>query len=249
MRFDVVTIFPGMFTSPLGESILKRAREAGIIEVHYHDIRTYTHDAHRTVDDTPYGGGAGMVMKPEPLVEAVEAVPREGRGQRVLLTPQGAPFTQETARELSKFDQLILVCGRYEGIDERARTLIADREVSLGDYVLSGGELAAMVVIDAVARLIPGVLGNAASLTHESFEEGMLEYPHYTRPEVFRGERVPEVLTSGNHAKIVEWRRRKSLLRTLKRRSDLFAKIALTDEDREFLADEAPDALKKPPKG
>ncbi len=249
MRFDVVTIFPGMFTSPLGESILKRAREAGLIDVHYHDLRTYTHDAHRTVDDTPYGGGAGMVMKPEPLVEAVEAVPREGRGQRVLLTPQGAPFTQETARELSKLDQLILICGRYEGIDERARTLIADREVSLGDYVLSGGELAAMVVIDAVARLIPGVLGNAASLTHESFEEGMLEYPHYTRPEVFRGERVPEVLTSGNHAKIVEWRRRQSLLRTLKRRPDLFAHLTLTDEDREFFAGEAPDALKKPPKG
>lgn len=236
MRFDIVTIFPRMFDSPLGESILKRARDAGAIDVHFHDVRDHTRDAHRTVDDTPYGGGAGMVMKPEPLVAAVEAVPDRGRRLRVLLTPQGEPLTQAVARELSGYDQLVLICGRYEGVDERARGMIADRELSIGDYVLSGGEIGAMVIIDAVARLIPGVLGNADSLASESFEEGLLEYPQYTRPDEFRGKPVPEVLKSGNHRDIDRWRRRRALERTYHRRPELLETAILDEEDRAFLA-------------
>ncbi len=235
MRFDVVTIFPGMFSSPLDVSILKRAREDGLIDVHFHDIRDFTHDAHRTVDDTPYGGGAGMVMKPEPLVEAVEAVPKIGRRINVLMTPQGERFNQRIANELAAYDQVVLICGRYEGIDERARSLISDREISIGDYVISGGEIAAMVLIDAVSRLKPGVLGNNDSLTRESFEEGLLEYPHYTRPDVFRGMAVPEVLKSGNHANIAKWRREKAIERTLKRRPDLLDTADLTLEERGHL--------------
>jgi tRNA (guanine37-N1)-methyltransferase len=192
MRFDIVTIFPKMFDSPLAESILKRAREAGKIEVVKHDIRDYTTDIHRSVDDTPYGGGAGMVMRPEPLVSCVEAVPAAGRRCRILMTPQGEPLTQKIVKDLAAYDQLVLICGRYEGIDERARNLVCDREISIGDYVVAGGEIPAMVVIDAVTRLIPGVLGNETSVESESFEEGLLEYPQYTRPETFRGERVPD---------------------------------------------------------
>jgi tRNA (guanine37-N1)-methyltransferase len=237
MRFDIVTIFTTMFESPFAESILKRAREKGAIDIHLHDIRDHTADVHRTVDDTPYGGGAGMVMKPEPLVDAVEAIPSEGRRLRVLLTPQGEKLTQNVVRDLCKYDQLVLICGRYEGIDERARNLIADREISIGDYVLSGGELPAMVVVDAVTRLLPGVLGNEASISEESFEEGILEYPHYTRPDVYRGEEVPEVLKCGNHKKIAQWRRQKALERTLTRRPDLLEAVELTDEDRQFLAE------------
>jgi len=236
MRFDVVTIFPGMFASPLSDSIPKRARDAGAMDVHMHDIRDHAHDKHRVVDDTPYGGGAGMVMKPEPIVEAVEAVPCKGRCLRVFLTPQGEPFTQKIARELSGYDQLVLICGRYEGVDERARKAIAEREISIGDYVLSGGELAAMVVIDAVTRLLPGVLGNEVSLDDESFEQGLLEYPQFTRPDAFRGETVPEVLKSGNHKEIDLWRRQKALERTFQRRPELLEAMDLNDEDRRFLA-------------
>lgn len=232
MRFDIVTIFPGIFTSPLQETILARAQEKGVVRFHLHDIRDHTLDKHRTVDDTPYGGGAGMVMKPEPLAAAVEAVPREGRSLRILLTPQGETFTQALARELAGFDQLILTCGRYEGIDERARGIVAEREVSIGDYVLSGGEIGAMVVIDAVVRLLPGVLGNEASISEESFESGHLEYPQYTRPEEFRGQKVPAVLLTGHHAQITQWRRQQALLRTWKRRPDLFEKLGLSDQER-----------------
>lgn len=225
MRFDIVTIFPKMFVSPLGESIIKRATEKGLVEFHFHDIRKFAKDKHRSVDDAPYGGGAGMVMKPEPLVSAVESVPRVGKSLRVLLTPQGEPLAQALAKELAGYDQIILICGRYEGIDERARNLIADHEISIGDYVVSGGEIPAMVVIDAVTRLIPGVLGNEESTARESFESGLLEYPQYTRPEVFRGERVPEVLLCGHHAEIEKWRSEQSLERTKKRRPDLMAPI------------------------
>lgn len=224
MRFDIVTIFPNMFESPLGETIIKRAKEKGLVEFHLHDIRKFTTDKHRSVDDTPYGGGAGMVMKAEPLVSTVESLPRLPKNLRILLTPRGTPFSQKIVREFSEFDQLILICGRYEGIDERARNLIADREISIGDYVVSGGEIPAMVVIDAVTRLIPGVLGNEESTKHESFELGLLEYPQYTRPEVFRGERVPEVLLSGNHAEIEKWREVEAMMLTRARRPDLLEK-------------------------
>ena len=232
MRFDIVTIFPGMFASPLGETILSRAVEKGLVSFHLHDIRDHTLDKHRTVDDTPYGGGAGMVMKPEPLAAAVEEIPRQGRSLRILMTPQGEPFSQAMARELAGFDQLILTCGRYEGIDERARGIVAEREISIGDYVLSGGEIGALVVIDAIVRLLPGVLGNQASISEESFESGHLEYPQYTRPEQFRGEKVPAVLLTGHHAEITRWRRQQALIRTLRRRPDLFEKMELSAEER-----------------
>ena len=235
MRFDIVTIFPGMFVSPLSETILKRAQEKGCVEFHLHDIRLHAKDKHHSVDDTPYGGGAGMVMMPGPLVDCVESVPRAGKSLRILMTPQGEPFTQKVARELAGFDQLVLVCGRYEGIDERARRLVAERELSIGDFVVSGGEIPAMAVIDAVARLVPGVLGNELSIEHESFESGLLEYPQYTRPESFRGESVPEVLLSGHHAEIEKWRRREALTRTKSRRPDLVEKADLNDEERLFL--------------
>ena len=224
-----------MFDSVLGETIIKRAREKGLVDFRLHDIRDCAHDKHHSVDDTPYGGGAGMVMMPGPLTEAVEAVPPEGRSLRILLTPCGEKFTQDLAKDLASYDQLILISGRYEGIDERARTQIAAREISIGDFVLSGGEIAAMAVIDAVVRLIPGVLGNENSISEESFESGLLEYPHYTRPEEFRGEKVPEVLRNGNHAHIARWRRTQALLATRERRPDLFEKIELSDEDQEEL--------------
>jgi tRNA (guanine37-N1)-methyltransferase len=236
MRFDIVTLFPRMAESPLSDSILKRARESGTIEVHVHDIRDHALDKHRVVDDTPYGGGAGMVMKPEPLVTAVESISLGRRTLRIFLTPQGECLNQDIVRELATYDQLVLICGRYEGVDERAREVIADRELSIGDYVVSGGELAAMVVVDAVTRLLPGALGNADSVEDESFEEHLLEYPHYTRPEVFRGETVPEVLRSGNHADIARWRHQRSLERTYRRRPDLLRSAPLSDEDRAFLA-------------
>lgn len=238
MRFDIVTIFPGMFDSPLAESIIKRAREKGLVEFHLHDIRDFATDKHKCVDDTPYGGGAGMVMMPGPLTRAVEQIPRKGKSLRILLAPEGEPFSQRLARELAGFDQLILVCGRYEGIDERARTLIADREISIGDYVVSGGEIPAMVIVDAVVRLLPGALGNQESAGQESFEQGLLEYPQYTRPEAFQGQRVPEILLSGNHAKIAKWRRKQMLMRTKERRPDLLKKTELSEEDRRLLKEE-----------
>jgi len=232
MRFDIVTIFPRIFDSPLSESILKRAVEAKLIEVYRHDIRDHTTDVHRSVDDTPYGGGAGMVMRPEPLVACVESLPTVGKRCRVLMTPQGEPLTQAIVKEFASLNQLVLICGRYEGVDERARKLIADREISIGDYVLAGGEIPAMVVIDAVTRLIPGVLGNETSIQSESFEEGLLEYPQYTRPEVFRGLKVPDVLLSGHHAEIAKWRLNQAISRTQERRPDLLRTQKLTNSPK-----------------
>lgn len=227
MQFDVLTIFPGMFEGPLTESILKRGRQKGLIEVRLHDLRDYAHDRHRQVDDTPYGGGGGMILMPGPIFEAVEAVrekhPLE-RSRVILLSPQGMPLTQEKARRLgTDWDRLLLICGRYEGVDERVREFLVDEEISIGDYVLTGGELAAMVVIDAVSRLIPGVLGSERSAEEDSFSEGVLEYPQYTRPAVFRGHPVPEILLSGNHAEIRRWRSEMALKNTKTKRPDLIA--------------------------
>ncbi len=218
MRFDIISIFPESFTSYFGVSMLKRAQEDGLIEIAAHDLRDYAHDARRTVDDTPYGGGAGMVLKPEPLAEALEQVlgdSGQDRGREktrtILFSAKGKPFTQADARRLREYDRLIMVCGRYEGIDERIAEHMIDEELSIGEYVLTGGELAAMIVTDAVARLIPGVLGNAESAETESHsEEGVVEYPQYTKPEEFRGWKVPEVLLSGHHAEIEKWRKEMS---------------------------------------
>jgi len=234
MRIDIITIFPGMFAGPFDESMIKRAREKGLVRIEIHNLRDFTHDRHRTVDDYPFGGGPGMVLKPEPIFEAVESVREEG-AEVILLTPQGELFNQRLARELSRKDQLILICGRYEGVDERVREHLATMELSIGDYVLSGGEVAAMVVVEAVVRLLPGVLGSAESLKEESLDWGLLEYPQYTRPAVFRGWEVPPVLLSGNHKAIARWRREQALLRTWQRRPDLLEKTQLTPEDRRFL--------------
>jgi tRNA (guanine37-N1)-methyltransferase len=237
MRFDVLTLFPEMFTGPLQESIIKRAQERGLISIHLHNIRDYATGRHRITDDTPYGGGGGMVMKPEPIFAAVEAVLGDEKGVPViLLSPQGRLFTHTVAKELSRQRRLVLICGRYEGVDERVREHLATDEISIGDYVLSGGELAAMVIIDAVSRLLPGVLGDPGATFEDSYAWGLLEYPHYTRPAVFRGWGVPEVLLSGNHAAIARWRREQALRRTLERRPDLLERAALTEEDRAFLA-------------
>lgn len=237
MRFDVLTLFPGMFTGPLEESILKRARERGIISVYLHNIRDYASGRHRITDDAPYGGGGGMVMKPEPIFAAVEAILGDETGVPViLLSPQGRLFTQQVARELARHPRLVLICGRYEGVDERVREHLATDEISIGDYVLSGGELAAMVIIDAVTRLLPGVLGDPGATFEDSYAWGLLEYPHYTRPAVFRGWAVPEVLLSGDHAAIARWRREQALRRTWERRPDLLEKAMLTPQDRAFLA-------------
>ncbi len=227
MHIDILTIFPDMLTGPLSTSIVKRAQEALALSVACHDIRAFCTDKHRRVDDVPYGGGAGMVMKPEPLVAAIESIaPRTPQYRRIFLSPQGRLFTQSVAHELAQTGHLLLVCGRYEGIDERVRQGWIDEELSIGDYVVSGGEIPALVVVDAVARLLPGVLGNPDSLAEESHAQGLLEYPHYTRPEVFRGERVPEVLLSGNHQAIAQWRTAQALQRTLDRRPDLVDKAA-----------------------
>ena len=219
MKVDVLTLFPAMFAGPLDESIISRARESGRLELAIHDLRDWTHDRHRTVDDEPYGGGPGMVLKPEPIFEAIEALTNDTT-QVVMLTPQGEPFGQPKARALSAHGHLLLLCGSYEGFDERIRTRV-HHEISIGDYVLTNGALPAMVVIDAVTRLLPGVLGDDASSAEESFSEGMLEYPQYTRPADFRGMKVPEVLLSGNHAEIEKWRREQAAQRTAKRRPDL----------------------------
>jgi tRNA (guanine37-N1)-methyltransferase len=237
MRYDVLTLFPGMISAYLQEGILARAAKGGLIRVEITDIRDYARGPHRNTDDRPFGGGDGMVMKPGPLYRALDSVPRAGRKSLViLLTPQGEPFTQRMAWELSEVDQLILVCGRYEGVDERIRKLAIDRELSVGDYVLSGGELGALIVMDAVSRLIPGVLGGERSNKEDSFEDGLLEYPQYTRPRIFQGEGVPEVLLSGNHEKIRRWRRTQSLKRTLEKRPDLLRSASLSPEDEEILA-------------
>ena len=224
-----------MLTSPLQSSLLKRAREDGKIAVRIHDIRQYAEGPHRSVDDVPYGGGAGMVFKPEPLVAAVEAVTREKKSLRVLLSPRGALLKQETLVRFAQLDQLILICGRYEGVDDRVCSLVVDEEISIGDYILAGGEVAAWVVMEGVARLIPGVLGNETSTTTESFEQGLLEYPQYTRPKDFRGLFVPEVLLSGDHAEILRWRRREAIRATWARRPELIQESLLTSEEKTFL--------------
>ena len=220
MKIDVLTLFPAMFAGPLDESIVKRARKKGLLDLQIHDLRNWTHDRHKTVDDKPFGGGPGMLLKVEPLFEAVESLQRE-KTKVILLSPSGRKFTQEIARELSQEKDLLLVCGSYEGFDERVREALADDELSIGDYVLTNGALPAMVVIDAVARLLPGVLGDDESSRDESFSAGLLEYPQYTRPAEFRGMKVPEVLLSGNHAEIEKWRREQAKLRTEKQRPDL----------------------------
>lgn len=222
MKIDVLTLFPAMFTGPLDESIVRRARNAGLLDLTIHNLRDYAHDRHKTVDDRPFGGGPGMLLKPEPIFEAVEKL--RGLGTEViLLSPAGRKFDQAIARELAGKDHLLLVCGSYEGFDERVREHLADAELSIGDYVLTNGSLPAMVVIDAVTRLLPGALGDDASAADESFTEGFLEYPHYTRPAEFRGMKVPDVLLSGNHAEIEKWRREQSRLRTASRRPDLLS--------------------------
>jgi tRNA (guanine37-N1)-methyltransferase len=236
MRFEVFTLLPEVFPPYLDSSILKRARERGLVDIRVHDIRAYTHDKHHTTDDTPYGGGGGMVMKPEPVFEAVESIlgPESGI-PIILLTPQGRVFNQRVAQELAQHPRLALICGRYEGIDERIRTQLITDEISIGDYVLTGGELPALVLIDAVSRLIPDVLGDPTGAEDDSHAMGLLEYPHYTRPPEFRGQSVPEVLLSGDHGKIAKWRREQALLRTLQRRPDMLAKSELTKDDLKFL--------------
>jgi tRNA (guanine37-N1)-methyltransferase len=241
MQIDILTLFPQVCHGPLGESITKRAIERGLVRVNLHNIRDFTHDRHHTVDDYAYGGGAGMVLKPEPIFEAVEKIkqnagPTEEEQELpvILLTPQGRPFSQERAQELAGYPHLVLICGRYEGVDERVREHLATDEISIGDYVLNGGELAAMVVVEAVVRLLPGVLGSDASAQDDSHTTGLLEYPQYTRPKVYRGWAVPEILLSGNHAQIARWRRRQALLRTLRRRPEMADKANLSSEERQL---------------
>lgn len=228
MRVDVLTLFPGIFSGPLDHSILLKARDAGLLTVAAHDLREFAEGKHRVTDEPPFGGGGGMVMKPEPIFDGVEALrERFGPGKAVLLSPQGETLTSETARRLAAEEHLILICGRYEGVDQRVADHLADLEISIGDYVLTGGELPALVLIDAVARFLPGVLGDPLASSRDSFEEGLLEGPQYTRPRSFRGHAVPEVLLSGDHAAVEEWRREEALRRTRERRPDLVRK-ALT---------------------
>lgn len=236
MQFDIFTLLPEVFPAYLDTSILKRARERGLIDVRVHNIRDYTHDRHHTTDDTPYGGGGGMVMKPGPVFEAVEsALGADPVCPVIMLTPQGRVFDQRVAQELSQHKRIALICGRYEGIDERIREHLVTDEISIGDYVLTGGELPALLIVDAVSRLLPDVLGDPTGAEDDSHASGLLEYPHYTRPPEFRGWPVPDVLLSGDHAKIDKWRREQSLLRTLKKRPDLLEKAELSQGDLKFL--------------
>lgn len=251
MIFDIITIFPGFFSALPGFGVTGRALASGLVEVRAHDLRDYTDDRHRTTDDSPYGGGCGMVMKVEPVARAIEAVRGGGAGKRspecgvsvdaaangcrvLLTTPQGVPFTQAMARELSGLQRLVIVCGRYEGVDERIRGLV-DMEVSIGDYVLTGGEIPALVIMDAVSRLLPGVLGSEGSKEDDSFSRGLLEYPQYTRPPEFRGRRVPDVLLSGDHARIERYRKTESIRRTLEKRPELLEEAELTETELEIL--------------
>jgi tRNA (guanine37-N1)-methyltransferase len=262
MRAEIITIFPGFFRGPLDHGITRRACEMGLATIEVHDLREFTHDKHRTVDDRPFGGGEGMVLKPEPLLECLESLGLASREERIagkasqsviLLSAQGQRFTQNVAADLARLDRFVLICGRYEGVDERVADFLADRELSIGDYVLSGGELAAAVVIEAVTRLLPGAVGNEASTRQESFTSqaeresgdgpdstcgsgGLLDYPHYTRPAEFRGMAVPEVLINGNHQQIRRWRRQRALEKTLRNRPDLLEGATLNQEDRSFLA-------------
>ena len=238
MRIDVVTIFPHMVEAPLAEGIVQRAREAGLLELHVHDLRGYSDDRHRTVDDTPFGGGPGMVMKAEPFFRAVEAIWPDGRREGdavVLLSPRGPRFDQATARRFASLERLVLLCGRYEGIDERVAEGLATEELSLGDFVLTGGEVAALAVVEATVRLRPGALGDEGSAATDSFEGGVLDWPHYTRPAEVRGRAVPEVLLSGDHARIRRWRRREALRATRERRPDLLRDARLSPEDEVLL--------------
>jgi len=236
LSFDILSIFPEMFHSPFNCSLLQKAREKRLIDIHIHDIRHWTRDKHRMTDDYPYGGGGGMVMKVEPIARALDdIVARRENVLIVLVTPQGEQLTQKIAEELSRSSQIVLICGHYEGVDERVRTHLVDREISIGDYVLTGGELPAMVIVDAVCRLVPNVLGNEGSAAQDSFSTGLLEGPHYTRPQVYRDWEVPDVILSGDHKKIDAWRRRKSLERTLERRPDLLERSKLSEEDKKIL--------------
>jgi tRNA (guanine37-N1)-methyltransferase len=265
MRFDIITIFPDFFTGPFDYGILKRARTAGLVNIAMHDLRGFTHDRHRTVDDRPFGGGEGMVLKAQPIYDAIESLkvaPKAARQRQketvILLSAQGQPFNQSVAQELAATERVVIVCGRYEGVDERVNELLCDREISIGDYVLSGGELAAAVIVDTVVRLLPGALGNPDSSRFESFGAndvaddageadgpprstygagGLLDYPHYTRPADFMGVPIPEALAGGNHETVRRWRRRMALKKTLENRPDLLEKIEVSDEDREILAE------------
>jgi tRNA (guanine37-N1)-methyltransferase len=262
MKIEILTIFPDFFRGPLEYGIIRRAREAGLVEIKVHDLRAFAHDRHRTVDDRPFGGGEGMVLKPEPIFECIESISVAAREERaagtaresvILLSAQGRRFNQGEAATLARQDRLILICGRYEGVDERISDFLADREISIGDYVLSGGELGAAVIVDTVTRLIPGAVGNDASTRQESFTAhaeldgdgpsstcvsgGLLDYPHYTRPADFGGMSVPEVLVSGNHDEIRRWRRRRALEKTLRNRPDLLESVALSEEDKELIAE------------
>ena len=242
MQFEVFTLLPEVFPPYLESSILQRAHQRGLIDVRLHNIRDYTHDRHHTTDDTPYGGGGGMVMKPEPVFEAIESVLGLDRGHPqpapipiILLTPQGRVFTQRVAEELSRHERIALLCGRYEGVDERIREHLVTDEISVGDYVLTGGELPALLLIDAVSRLIPGVLGDPTGAEDDSHSMGLLEYPHYTRPPEFRGWKVPDVLLSGDHGKIEKWRREQALERTYRKRPDMIEKAELSEADKRFV--------------
>jgi len=236
VRFDLVTIFPRLCEGPLGEGIVRRAIDRGLVDVRVHDLRDYTTDRHRSVDDVSYGGGPGMVFKPEPLFRAVDAIRGDGEVDAVILmSPQGRRFTQREAERISGLRRVVVLCGRYEGVDDRVRSALATEELSVGDYVLSGGELPALVIVDAVVRLLPGAVGDEASVEVDSFSRGLLDHPHFTRPAEFRGLRVPDVLLSGNHADIRRWRKRESLARTLAWRPDLLPSAELDDEEREIL--------------
>jgi tRNA (guanine37-N1)-methyltransferase len=241
MKIDIVTIFREMVEAGLAPGVVGRARQAGVLDIVVHNLRDFTADKHRVVDDVPFGGGPGMVLKPEPLFVAVETiVARRGKPDAVLLmSPAGRPFTQREAQRLAAMQHIVVLCGRYEGIDERVREHVATEEISIGDYVLSGGELPALVVVDAVSRLVPGVVGDDQSVEADSFTRGLLDYPHYTRPADYRGHRVPEVLTSGHHGEIRNWRRREALRRTAERRPDLLATANLDDEERMLLQEGA----------
>ncbi|MBI4233050.1 MAG: tRNA (guanosine(37)-N1)-methyltransferase TrmD [Chloroflexi bacterium] len=262
MIIHILTLFPNMFQGPFSESIVKRAQEQALVEIRIHNLRDFTHDRHHTADDSPYGGGPGMVLKPEPFFEGVETIQagvRQRRGEGavqetpvILLAARGSPFSQAVAEELSRREEIILLCGHYEGVDERVAQHLATHEVTIGGYVLTGGELPAMVVVDAVVRLLPGALHDMEAARDDSYTTGLLQYPHYTRPAAFRGWAVPEVLLSGNHQEVARWRRQQALLRTLQRRPDLLAKASLNQDDARFLqtlrpqGPTAPDASQAP---